>query len=126
MRSTLTSSVEQGWLGESLRAADEGRLRRLRLFGAGFGALVPQLTDGFDFVVVDTPPVLGTDDTRRLSPTPTATACCSSYPRARRRSLYTRRCSQWRRLRRRSRYRRQPGEGKTRRTPTLSRSARSG
>ena len=36
------------------------------LLARSFGALAPQMTDAFDFVVVDTPPVLGTDDTRTI------------------------------------------------------------
>ena len=62
----LARAVEPGWIDDlfvlpTVPDEDAGDL-----LARSFGALAPQMTSAFDFVVVDTPPILGTDDTRTI------------------------------------------------------------
>jgi tyrosine-protein kinase len=65
-RAPFARSVEPGWLEDLYVLPTASDSDAGDLLARGFGGLAPQMTDAFDFVVVDTPPVLGTDDTRTI------------------------------------------------------------
>ena len=62
----FTSSVEPGWVDNLYVLPTESDAEAGDLLARGFAGLAPQLTQSFDLVVIDTPPILGTDDTRTI------------------------------------------------------------
>ncbi len=63
---SFASSLQPGWLDNlyvlpTTQDSDAGDL-----LARSFADLAPEMTNAFDYVVVDTPPLLGTDDTRSI------------------------------------------------------------